>query len=147
MAVDPERVSLERLEIADGTVSISDSTTGRQWVAEEIDAVVEASSLLGPGRLDAKFWYDNRPIDLVAAFGRAEGDSVTAKLNLSSAEFPVRLATEGALTVADGAPLSYEGVATVEGVPPAEELRAALAVGGLSGERSLQARSDHACLE
>jgi hypothetical protein len=119
--VDPERVSLERLEIAKGRVSISDSATGREWEAEDIDAVVEASSLLGPGRLDAKFWYDNRPIDLVAAFGRAEGDAVTAKVNVRSPEVPVTLATEGTVTAADGEPLSYHGVATVEGVPPADD--------------------------
>ena len=44
--IDPERISLERLEIVEGSASISDSRTGRRWQAEGIDAV-------GRGRLAA----------------------------------------------------------------------------------------------
>ena len=68
--LDPERISLERLEIVEGSALVVDSRTGRSWRAEELNAVVEADTLIGPGRLTANLVFDGKPVDVSANFGR-----------------------------------------------------------------------------
>src|SRR5882724_2367559 len=51
--LDPDRISLERLQVDDGNAAITDSRSGRKWRAEGIDAVVEADTLMGPGKVNA----------------------------------------------------------------------------------------------
>ena len=114
--IQPERISLGRLEILEGTALIEDSGAGRSWRAEGIDAVVEAGSLRGPGRAEAAFELDGIPVDVRAAFGRLEADaSVSAKIAVTSSLYPATLAADGTIGFAAGAP-RYAGTLTLAGL-------------------------------
>ena len=83
--VEPERISLARLEVREGSATIRDSRTGRSWQAEGINGVVEADSLRGPGRLDGTLTLGRRLYSVRAALGRMSDEgAVTANLSLSS---------------------------------------------------------------
>ncbi len=116
--VDAEQISLERLEIAEGSATIIDSRSGEEWNAEGIDATVEASTLMGPGKLEADLKLDGEPMSLSVAFGRFADGVVTAKATVRSPDYPVTLATDGKLALAAGEPPKYEGTATVAGIEP-----------------------------
>ncbi len=118
--VDAERISLERLEIAEGSALITDSRSGQEWNAEGIDAVVEANTLMGPGKVEANLALDGQPMSLSVAFGHFEGDGVTTKVTVRSPKYPVTLATDGRLELAADAPPKYTGNATVVGIAPTD---------------------------
>ncbi len=116
--VDAERISLERLEISQGSALITDSRSGEQWHAEGIDAVIEANTLMGPGKVEASLQLDGQPMSLGVAFGRFADGDVTAKVTVKSPNYPVTLAADGRLALAANAPPRFEGTATVVGVAP-----------------------------
>jgi hypothetical protein len=119
--IEAEQVSLARLEVADGTALIEDSRNARNWRAEAINGVLEASSLRGPGKFDATFVFDDEPISAEASFGQAGEDrSVSVKLAVSAASSPVTLTTDGTFAWPADAPPAYEGLATIAGVQPEE---------------------------
>jgi hypothetical protein len=55
--LDPERISLTQLDVAEGTAEIVDSRAGRSWRAQEIKANVEAASLRGPAASTQRFCW------------------------------------------------------------------------------------------
>lgn len=117
--LDPDRVSLERLQIIEGSVLISDSANGRTWQADAVDAVIEASTLLGPGKVEASFLLDGEPVEVRAGLGRYTNlNTVALKLLVSSPRIPVTLSTNGTLHLSAETPPSYEGTATIEGMQP-----------------------------
>ncbi len=119
--LDPDRVSLERLQIIEGTAVVDDSSTGRSWKVDGIDAVVEATTLLGPAKVDADLSIDDRPVAVHASFGRySDLDTIAMNLLVTSPLSPVTLSTDGTLHFSEDAPPSYEGNATVQGTAPAE---------------------------
>jgi hypothetical protein len=124
--IDPEQVSLARVEIVDGSMLVTDRPTGRSWDVSDVDAIVEADSLRGPGSVEAEFIVGSEPALVRAVFGRVGADnSVTANLTVSAPNYPVSILADGILDWASGA-LRYRGTATLEGVPPqpdAEEPR------------------------
>ncbi|MGH6926552.1 MAG: AsmA family protein [Propylenella sp.] len=120
--LDPDRISLERLQIVEGTAVIDDSANGRSWQADDINAVIEATTLLGPGKIEANLALDGEPLAVRANFGRVTDlSSVTMNLLVSSPNLPVTLSTDGTLHFSAETPPSYEGLATIEGVQPESE--------------------------
>jgi hypothetical protein len=120
--LDPERISLTLLEVEGGTAEIVDSRAERSWRAEDISATIEAGSLRGPGKIDATFELDGKPIVVSVGLGRfTPEDAVPATLILTSPLTPLTLSAEGVLTVPeDGLPL-YAGAVTVAGPTETEE--------------------------
>jgi uncharacterized protein involved in outer membrane biogenesis len=116
--LDAGRISLERLEIDKGSAIVFDSRSGHAWHAESIDAVVEADTLIGPGKVEANFALEDQPIALSVSFGRFADGSVTAKASARSPDYPVTLSTDGKLTIVNGEPPKYEGTVTVAGLEP-----------------------------
>lgn len=116
--VNPDRISLERLEIVEGEAIVTDRRTGRTWNIQDLDGVIEATSLLGPARAEASLAIDGEPVAVKAVLGRiAPNNAVTAKLAIGSPNYPVTLTTDGTLHFGGGESPKYVGVATVEGVP------------------------------
>ena len=114
----PEHVSLERLEIVDGSASVAYGADRREVQARNIDAVVEADTLMGPGRVTANLTLAGAPVAVSVAFGRLTDREVITKLSVRSPKYPVSLTTEGQLQFAADAPPKYEGTATVAGIEP-----------------------------
>ena len=119
--LDPERISLERLHVVDGSAEIVDSRTGRSWRAEGLNAEVEADTLMGPGKVTANLVFDGKKTEVTANLGRLTPEnSIAAKVSIRSPDFPVMLALDGTYYFPGTNPLIYDGVATIEGTPPAD---------------------------
>lgn len=119
--LDPDRISLERLQIIEGAATVDDSATGRSWTVDGIDAVIEATTLRGPARVDADLSINGEPVAVRASLGRYTNLSTIAmNLWISSPRLPVTISTDGTLHLSEATPPSYDGTATVEGVPPAD---------------------------
>src|SRR6185503_18265140 len=116
--LDPERISLERLQVHDGSAAIVDSRSGRNWRGEAIDAVIEADSLMGPGKLTANMALNGKPLELSVAFGRLGVDSIPLKISARSAGYPVALSADGVAHFPGATAAKYEGSATLEGIAP-----------------------------
>ncbi len=117
--LDPDRISLERLQIVEGSAIISDSVNEREWVAQSIDAVLEASTLLGPGRVEAELVLEDEPLTVSVGFGRFTNlNTIATNLRVTSPNSPVTLSADGTLHLSADTPPSYEGTATIEGVQP-----------------------------
>jgi hypothetical protein len=84
--LDPERISLTLLEVEGGTAEIVDSRAERSWRAEDISATIEAGSLRGPGKIDATFELDGKPLWSVSGWGvsRPRRRSCNALLDLAA---------------------------------------------------------------
>jgi hypothetical protein len=120
--VEPEHISLGSLEIIEGSALVRDSRVGRSWRAENIDAMVEAASLIGPGRVEAALEMNGTPMDLSVAFGRlSAADTVTTKISLSSPLYPVTLSTDGVFAFGAEEPPRYSGTATLAGIEADDE--------------------------
>jgi hypothetical protein len=118
--LDPERISLERVEVEDGSAVISDSQNARTWQAEGIDALIEADTLMGPGKVTANLTLDGRQVEATIGFGRVTESAATLKASIRSPDYPVTVALDGEYRFPGAKPGEYEGTATVEGRPPAE---------------------------
>jgi uncharacterized protein involved in outer membrane biogenesis len=117
--LDPDRISLERLQIIEGSAVIADSASGRTWQVDGVDAVIEASTLLGPAKVEASFLLDGAPVAVRAGLGRyTDLNTIALKLSIDTPRLPVTLSTTGTLHLSNDTPPSYEGIATVEGVAP-----------------------------
>lgn len=119
--IDLQRVSLARLEILDGTAIIADSRAGRDFRAENINGVVEAGSLRGPGRVEAALYLDGIPMVLRAGLGRVAADnSVPANVSITTPLYPLSVSLDGNAAFPDAAPPKFEGLITVAGIAPEE---------------------------
>ena len=119
--LDPDRISLERLQIVEGSALIVDSRTGRGWRAEGLNAEVEADTLMGPGKIAGNLVLDGKKTEVTASFGRLASDnSLAAKATIRSPDYPVSLALDGTYYFPGANPLIYDGTATIEGTSPAE---------------------------
>jgi hypothetical protein len=117
---DPERVTLARLQIVDGSAEIQDSRAGRSFRAERIQASIDATSLLGPGRLAADLVLEGQPLSLAVGFGRAEGAGLPLNLTLKSPLVPATLIANGDLSLRASEGPSFAGEVGVTGDAPPE---------------------------
>jgi hypothetical protein len=117
--LDLDRISLERLQIIEGSAVVTGGPDGQTWHADAIDAVIEASTLRGPARVEANFTLDGEPVELRLGFGRyTDLDTLAMTVWASSPRFPFTLSTDGTLQLSPQIPPSYEGKVTVEGIKP-----------------------------
>ena len=118
-AIDAADISLGRLEIIDGTAHVEDSGAKRSWRIEAIDAVVEAGSLRGPGKLRAKLRLNGEDFTVQAAVGRMRADrSLPARLSIVSPDYPIGVTADGSFAYRRGEPPQFVGLATLSGLPP-----------------------------
>jgi uncharacterized protein involved in outer membrane biogenesis len=118
--VDPQRVSLNQVEIVQGEALVVDSRAGRQWSVSGINALIEARSLRGPARLDGGLIVNGEPLTLRAAAGRLEADSVPLRLTLTPANLAVTLTLDGRLALPEGEMPLYAGTFSSGALEPLE---------------------------
>ena len=139
--IDPQRISLARLEILDGAAIIADSRAGRDFRAENINGVVEAGSLRGPGRIEADLSLDGIPMVVRVGLGRVGvDDSVPANISISSPLYPLSVALDGVAAFAGVEAPKFEGSISVAGIAPedgSDEPRSPLADFAAQGGFSL----------
>jgi hypothetical protein len=118
--VDPQRVSLNQVEIVQGEALILDSRSGRQWSLTGINALIEARSLRGPARLDGGLRINGEPLTVRAAAGRLEEEALPLRLSLAPANLPVTLTLDGRLELPAAGPPLYAGTFSAGALAPLE---------------------------
>ncbi|HEV7252293.1 MAG TPA: AsmA family protein [Mesorhizobium sp.] len=118
---DPRRITLEKLTITDGEVTLKHGQSGRTHRISEIDADLSARSLAGPWRANGTLRFDDIKATVTLTTGVAEGDSMGVRLAVEPAGLGVTLAAEGGARLDNGAP-SWAGTFRItSAAPPASE--------------------------
>ena len=118
---DPDQLSFDRIEIADGRAVLLDAASGARAELDQLWFKGDMRSLLGPFRGEGAFVSAGRLYGYRVAGGR-RGDDGGMRLRLSLSVNPtghaLSLETDGILRLASNRP-SYEGTLTFAGPPGA----------------------------
>lgn len=112
--VEPSKVVLDKVEIADGSITVQDPRRPGTVAVTDLDAALEARSLSGPWKLDGTAAVQGRQAAIKLSTGTPEADgSVIVKATVDPADRPVRLALDGKASVAGLEP-RWTGTARLE---------------------------------
>ena len=132
-AIDPERVSLNALEIRDATIIIRDEHLEEVKTLSGFNLVGEAGSLSGPFKAEGGVVADGALYTFRLATGRLQTDgALRTKFSLQPASGAFELALDGLLSAMQGQPefagaarLQQVAVARREDIAPGEEVETA----------------------
>jgi uncharacterized protein involved in outer membrane biogenesis len=101
---DPDALTIDRLNIQDGTLTLTDASKGRKVTLDKVWFNGQARSLLGPfqGEGAATVGGDLYPFRLAA--GRYADGKMTLRVNVDPVSYPLSIQTDGTLAFAAGAP-------------------------------------------
>jgi uncharacterized protein involved in outer membrane biogenesis len=100
--LDPDAVTLEKVDISDGSIDYRDLRTGRSVSLTGINAAVDARSLLGPWKVEGGLVADGVPSTFRIATGRRDDDhTIRVKLEANPANVPIAVSAEGPLGLDD----------------------------------------------
>ena len=103
------QISLEKLTVTDGQVSIRHAASGRTHRLSEINADISARSFTGPWRADGSLRVDGMRTALSVSTGKAdETGSMRLRIKADPAEYPVAIEADGDVRLEKGA-LRYAG--------------------------------------
>ncbi len=103
------RISLEKLTISEGLVTIHHAGSGRDHVLSEINMDASARSLLGPWRADGSLRADGRQAVLSISTGApADDGSMRLRLRTNPALYPIVIEMDGGVRMENGA-ATYAG--------------------------------------
>lgn len=105
---DPRQVSLEKLSINDGRITISQAAGARTIVLNNIETEMSARSLAGPWRMEGSLDIDGLAMALSGSTGTAGPDGLRVRLALRPSELPFALDVDGQASLDEGAGL-YAG--------------------------------------
>lgn len=112
---DPDAISIEKLQIRDGNVTIA--RAGREPLAiTGLTSELEATSLLGPARGNGSMVLDGARRNLRFALGRIENGKARLKLLVEDHALALRLDVDGVALI-DGSTRGFEGSAALTGNP------------------------------
>ena len=101
---DPDRLSIEKLNIEDGHAVLADSRSGSRVVLDKLWFNGDLKSLLGPIRGDGAFVIAGDLYAYRVSAGRAEEGAVKVRLNIDPVERPLSVESEGTLSFAGATP-------------------------------------------
>ena len=120
-SLNPDAVTLQHVTLRGGAVSYLDSRSGRVVAVDQINAAVDARSLLGPWKIDGTAAVEGRPMTVRLASGRREADgSMRVKLDVAPADMPLTASAEG-LVGLDAKGLNWTGTFALAEVVAAKE--------------------------
>jgi large subunit ribosomal protein L24 len=101
----PDNLSIDRLSVEDGKVTLTDAANGAQTTLTELSFNGEARSLLGPFKGEGAVTAGGEAYPFRIAAGRYSDDG-TLKLhvNVDPVNHPLSIEADGMLALADGAP-------------------------------------------
>nr|WP_081582567.1 AsmA family protein [Nitratireductor pacificus] len=100
---DPRQVTLEKVNIVDGSVALHHAASGRAHRLTGINANLSARTLAGPWRIDGTLAVDDIPMALSVSTGGADADgTMRVRLEALPDELPVRISTDGQARLEDG---------------------------------------------
>jgi hypothetical protein len=115
IAFDPDQLSFDRIEIANGSAVLLDTATGTRTVLDQVSFNGDVRSLLGPFRGDGAFVASGRRYGYRVSGGRRGDDGgMRLRLSLDPGEQAPSVTSEGTLWVDAGHP-RYEGTLTLAG--------------------------------
>jgi uncharacterized protein involved in outer membrane biogenesis len=109
IGLDPDAVSVERLEIEDGRASFADAASGSRLVLDKLDFIGQVRSLLGPVKGEGSFAIDGQRYPFRLAVSRpADDGGVKVRLNVAAVDYPRTVDVDGSIWVEQGLP-HFEG--------------------------------------
>ncbi|WP_181702510.1 AsmA family protein [Chthonobacter albigriseus] len=107
--VEPNQVSLDRVEIAGGRLVLEDARHTTPLSVENINAHLDARSLIGPYKLDGSVTVDGEPVGVRLSTGTREADgAIVLKGVITPANQPVSFGFDGKARVEENRP-KWEG--------------------------------------
>jgi len=105
VGVDPDALTVERLNISDGTLTLSDAASGGTVTLEQLWFNGDARSLLGPFRGEGAVTVGGALYPFRLSAGRYGDDGkLTLRVNVDPVAYPLSIRADGALALADGVP-------------------------------------------
>jgi len=128
---DARQISIEKLTISDGQVTLRHEVSGRENVLSGIDMAVSAKALTGPWRIDGTVKVDGMPTQLSASTGALEPTGqMRLRVRATPERFGVVLDSDGNVSMDKGRGL-YSGSFTLlenraapQGQPAADATKA-----------------------
>lgn len=112
---DPAQVSIEKLTITEGQVTLRHAAGGKEHLVSEIDAVVSARSLAGPWRLNGSLRFDGMRARVSATTGKADGNGrIALRIAADPDGYPFTMEADGTAGLDKGL-ASYSGQFRVAG--------------------------------
>ena len=130
---DPRQVSLERLTVTDGSITVHRGTGKRSILLSNINSEMSARSLAGPWRVQGELNADGLPMALSGSTGTGSAEGIRVRISAQPQGLPLALDVDGQASIRDGK-AQYSGIfdlrsfAAVE--PAAEQSTQAAAVPG-----------------
>jgi uncharacterized protein involved in outer membrane biogenesis len=101
----PDALSIDRLSIEDGTVTLGDAASGAGVVLDKLWFNGEARSLIGPFKGEGAATVGGELYPFRVSTGRASEDgALKLHLNIDPVSHPLSVEADGSLTLADGKP-------------------------------------------
>jgi uncharacterized protein involved in outer membrane biogenesis len=109
IGLDPDAVSIEHLEIADGRATFTDAASGARLVLDQLEFTGQVRSLLGPVKGEGSFSIEGQHYPFRLAVSRPGDDGgVKVRLNVDPIDHPRTIDLDGSILVEQGRP-SFEG--------------------------------------
>jgi uncharacterized protein involved in outer membrane biogenesis len=109
IGLDPDAVSIERLEIEDGRATLADAASGARLVLDKLEFTGQVRSLLGPVKGEGSFAIDGQHYPFRLSVGRpADDGGVKVRLNVDPIDYPRTIDVDGSLWLERGLP-RFEG--------------------------------------
>jgi len=109
MPVNPDDLSIQRLSVQGGKISLDDIAAGRRYTLDNVNFSLEARSLFGPYKIDGGVTFDGTPLTVQVGTGLyREEDGLQVKIKATTATLPVEFAFDGIVRSDEGR-LAYAG--------------------------------------
>lgn len=115
--IDPNQVVLDRVTISDGAVRILDARRPEPVSVENVSALLEARSLLGPFKVEGTARVAGEPVSVRASTGTATDGRLVVKASVEPANRPVAVMLDGEVDTA-GDRLAFRGETLVRRIVP-----------------------------
>lgn len=109
MSVNPDDLSIQRLSVQGGRISLDDVASGQKYTLENVNFSLEARSLIGPYKIDGGVLFEGVPLTVQVGTGIYRPDEgLQIKIKANPANLPVEVALDG-IAMSDTGKLTYTG--------------------------------------
>lgn len=121
--VQASHISLEKLTVTEGRVTLRHAASGRSHELTEINATISARALTGPWRMDGSLRLDGMRTALVVSTGAVgEGNRMRLRIDARPELYPFVLQTDADARV-EGGSLHYAGQFRLDALTASDRLR------------------------
>jgi len=99
---DPQQVSLERLTVTDGSITVHRGANQRSIVLSDINSELSARSLAGPWRVQGQLKVDGLPMRVSGSTGTGSAEGIRIRVSAQPEGLPFALDVDGQASVSEG---------------------------------------------